>query len=130
MDKLQFLVLISVICAPRAHDKSKVGGHVPLCAPWCRRLCSSYHTTNTKPYKFPMHCSKCVSFWGTSYSRPHIYLYLTSPCYKILAAPLNCCYWLPGRCWTKLLDYTFVQSVIHLIGIFSHTEYCRTGCGT
>ena len=25
---------------------------------------SSYHTTNTKPYKFPMHCSKCVSFWG------------------------------------------------------------------
>ena len=36
---------------------------------------SSYHTTNTKPYKFPMHCSKCVSFWGNSYS---IDLYLTS----------------------------------------------------
>ena len=29
MDKLQFLVLISVICAPRAHDKSKVGGTCP-----------------------------------------------------------------------------------------------------
>jgi len=26
----------------------------------------------TKPYKFPMHCSKCVSFWGTSYSRPPV----------------------------------------------------------
>jgi len=49
---------------------------------------SSYRTTNTKPYKFPMHCSKCVSFWGTSYSRPPIDPYLTSPCYKILAAPL------------------------------------------
>jgi len=35
-----------------------------------------------------MHCSKCVSFWGTSYSRPPIDPYLTSPCYKILAAPL------------------------------------------
>ena len=34
----------------------------------CHRT-SSYHKTNTKPYKFPMHCSKCVSFWGTSYSR-------------------------------------------------------------
>jgi len=42
---------------------------------------SSYHTTNTKPYKFPMHCSKCVSFWGTSYSRRSspIDPYLTSP---------------------------------------------------
>jgi len=26
-----------------------------------------------------MHCSKCVSFWGTSYSRPPIDPYLTSP---------------------------------------------------
>ena len=33
----------------------------------------------TKPYKFPMHCSKCVSFSGTSYSRPPIDPYLTSP---------------------------------------------------
>ena len=33
----------------------------------------------TKPYKFPMHCSKCVSFWGTSYSRPPIDPHLTSP---------------------------------------------------
>jgi len=32
-----------------------------------------------------MHCSKCVSFWGTSYSRPP---YSLPPCYKILAAPL------------------------------------------
>jgi len=40
---------------------------------------SSYHTTNTKPYKFPTHCSKCLSFWGTSYSRPPIDPYLTSP---------------------------------------------------
>jgi len=48
---------------------------------------SSYHTTNTKPYKFPMHCSKRVSFWGTSYSRPPIDPYLF-PRYKILAAPL------------------------------------------
>ena len=40
---------------------------------------SSYHTTNTNPYKFPMHCSKCVSFWETSYSRPPIDPYLTSP---------------------------------------------------
>ena len=38
-------------------------------------LLKSYRT---KPYKFPMHCSKCVSFWGTSYSRsPNPYL--TSP---------------------------------------------------
>ena len=43
-----------------------------------------------------MYCSKCVSFWGTSYSRPPIDPYLTSPllftslpCYKILAAPLT-----------------------------------------
>jgi len=36
-----------------------------------------------------MHCSKCVSFWGTSYSRPPIDPYLTSPRYKILAAPLR-----------------------------------------
>jgi len=37
-----------------------------------------------------MHCSKCVSFWGTSYSRPPIDPYLTSPhYYKILAAPLD-----------------------------------------
>ena len=43
---------------------------------------SSYHTTNTKPYKFPMHCSKRVSFWGTSYSRPPIDPYLTSPVTK------------------------------------------------
>ena len=40
-----------------------------------------------------MHCSKCVSFWGTSYSRPPTHtslpsLLLTSPRYKILAAPL------------------------------------------
>ena len=34
-----------------------------------------------------MHCSKCVSFWGTSYSRPPTHTSL-SPCYKILAAPL------------------------------------------
>ena len=27
--------------------------------------------------------------WGTSYSRPPIDPYLTSPCYKILAAPLG-----------------------------------------
>jgi len=40
---------------------------------------SSYHTTNTKPYKFPMHCGKCVSFWETSYSRPPIDPYLTFP---------------------------------------------------
>jgi len=40
---------------------------------------SSYHTTNTKPYKFPMHCSKRVSFWGTSYSRPPMDPYLTPP---------------------------------------------------
>jgi len=40
---------------------------------------SSYEKTNTKPYKFPMHCSKCDSFWGTSYSRPPIDLYLTFP---------------------------------------------------
>ena len=40
---------------------------------------SSYHKTNTKPYKFPMRCSKCVSFWGTSYSRPPIDPYLTPP---------------------------------------------------
>jgi len=33
----------------------------------------------TKPYTFPMHCSKCVSLWGTSYSRPPIDPYLTSP---------------------------------------------------
>ena len=26
-----------------------------------------------------VHCSKCVSFWGTSYSRPPIHPYLTSP---------------------------------------------------
>jgi len=26
-----------------------------------------------------MHCSKCVSFWGTSYSRPPIDPYLTYP---------------------------------------------------
>jgi len=26
--------------------------------------------------------------WGTSYSRPPIDPYLTSPCYKIMAAPL------------------------------------------
>jgi len=51
---------------------------------------SSYHKTNTKPYKFPLHCSKCVSFWGTSYSRPPIDPYLTPPCYKILAAPMPC----------------------------------------
>ena len=37
----------SVICAPRAHDKSKVGGNVPLCAPWCWRLCSAVN------YAFP-----------------------------------------------------------------------------
>ena len=30
-------------------------------------LLKSYRT---EPYKFPMHCSKCVSCWGTSYSRP------------------------------------------------------------
>jgi len=41
-----------------------------------------------KPYKFPMHCSKCVSFWRTSYSRPPIHTSLP-PCYKILAAPLT-----------------------------------------
>jgi len=40
---------------------------------------SSYHTIKNEPYKFPMHCSKCVSFWGTSYSRPPIDPYLTSP---------------------------------------------------
>jgi len=40
---------------------------------------SSCHKTNTKPYKFPLHCSKCVSFWGTSYSRPPIDPYLTPP---------------------------------------------------
>ena len=39
-------------------------------------LLKSYRT---KPYKFPMHCSKCVSFWGASYSRPPIDPYLTSP---------------------------------------------------
>ena len=33
----------------------------------------------SKPYKFPMHCSKCVSFWGTSYSRPPIDPYITPP---------------------------------------------------
>ena len=33
----------------------------------------------TKPYKFLMHCSKCVSFWGTSYSRPPIDPHFTSP---------------------------------------------------
>ena len=55
-----------------------------------RHLLKSYRT---KPYKFPMHCSKCVSFWGASYSRPptHTSLphcYSLPPCYKILAAPL------------------------------------------
>ena len=30
-----------------------------------------------------MHCSKCVSFWGTSYSRPPIDPYLTPPCYSL-----------------------------------------------
>ena len=34
-----------------------------------------------------MHCSKCVSFWGTSYSRPPTHTSLP-PHYKILAAPL------------------------------------------
>jgi len=41
-----------------------------ICVCFHCRGTSSYHTTNTKPYKFPMRCSKCVSFWGTSYSRP------------------------------------------------------------
>ena len=36
-----------------------------------------------------MQCSECVSFWGTSYSRPPIDPYLS---YKILAAPLATIY--------------------------------------
>ena len=39
-----------------------------------------------------MHCSKCVSFWGTSYSRDPLLIRddtsLPPPCYKILAVPL------------------------------------------
>ena len=70
-----------------------------ICVCFHRHGTSSYHTTTTKPYKFPMHCSKCVSFWGTSYSRPPIDPYLTPPPrYKILAAPLlQClCVWSGG----------------------------------
>jgi len=40
-----------------------------------------------------MHCSKRVSFWGTSYSRPPTHTSFPPvthfPCYKILAAPLR-----------------------------------------
>jgi len=33
------LRFITVICAPPCPRQIKSGGHVPLCAPWCRHLC-------------------------------------------------------------------------------------------
>jgi len=41
-----------------------------------RQAANLLKSYRTKPYKFPMHWSKCVSFWGTSYSRPPIDPYL------------------------------------------------------
>jgi len=40
-----------------------------------RQTANLLKSYRTKPYK----CSKCVSFWGTSYSRPPTDPYLTSP---------------------------------------------------
>jgi len=46
-------------------------------------ICVCFHRHGTSS------ASKCVSFWRTSYSRPPIDPYLTSPpCYKILATAL------------------------------------------
>jgi len=70
---------------------------------------SSYHTTNTKPYRFPMHCSKCVSFWGTSYSRP----------------PID-----PVECYCCLLEFRCLQNTSdNLCGEISKNqtrEICQT----
>jgi len=53
-------------------------------------ICVCFHCHGTSS------ASKCVSFWGTSYSRPHIDPYLTPPPrYKILAAPLSYTDWWP-----------------------------------
>ena len=91
-------VVVIVECIYQWHRQGGEGGEAfppygwmsknyVICVCFHCRGTSSYHTTNTKPYKFPMHCSKCVSFWGTSYSRPPIDPYLTPACYRILAAP-------------------------------------------
>jgi len=78
---------------------------------WNRPMCvlslswNFFVSLRTKPYKFPMHCSKCVSFWETSYSRLPIDPYLTSPCYKILAAPLVWVYRLPESWRFCIADY-------------------------
>ena len=45
-------------------DSGWTSKHYVICVCFHCHGTSSYHTTNTKPYKFPMHCSKCVSFWG------------------------------------------------------------------
>jgi len=69
-------------------------GELPLLWVDVQKLCNMYvmnvrkdrQTANplksyrTKPYKFPMHCSKCV--------RPNRPIPHSPPCYKILAAPL------------------------------------------
>ena len=47
--------------------------------------------------------------WGTSYSRPPIDTYLTSPCYKILAAPLSTTSTTPRRRKTWASAYTWGQ---------------------
>ena len=53
---------------------------------------SSYHTTNTlQGRRATLIHRQYNRDWGTSYSRPPIDPYLTSPCYKILAAPQRVC---------------------------------------
>ena len=92
---------VSVICARRAHDKSKVGGgHVPLCAPWCRRLwhclrcgCSSPSCTVVRCY---LPSGRC---WRRAMSE----VWMSSPSCTVVR-----CYLPLGKCWRRAMSCTVV----------------------
>jgi len=84
-------------------------------------LLKSYRT---KPYKFPIHCSKSVSFWGTSYSRPlpipHFPLLLTPP---LLQNP-------GGTTVNRCVVTVCCKSTRHwLTAVPQHVTQITDGCG-
>ena len=78
-------------------------GRMPFLPPNQQRQSTEGRSYRTQPYKSPMHCSKCVSFWGGFRTLdplliPHFPLLLTSPLLQNpggATAPEACC-----RPWT------------------------------
>ena len=115
---------------------------------------SSYHTTHctAAEQRATLIHRQYNRDWGTSYSRPPIYPYLTSPCYKILAAPLPRSRWITtppdalpdaqptvSKHWRQLqhntsytmFNWTFLEVYLNSrfkCELFYHTNHRKTVC--